>query len=361
MNVEEYRLHTKGTSQYIEVPVSAMEFYGNYARIMTSDIKLDGLVVAEDMRDSICRYVGVSPALNRDLYATDPTLWKTVLDKLYSAHGNDKIIILIESLPSCKYIKGICTNPRPAISNSIFIDQVLNHFEDVGNTVIDSIEYAKDVVTSSVTVFGDTWYEGVSHPRFKLGVVFLNDETTNASCRMVLKFDNSELYYLPSKFYSASSSRYDKHTSNSVESLGMVLLKVSEDFLTGYIDKRAPEVIMYLDDSAKKVLSKAEYDATKTTLLNAARSSDMDEEEISDILTELSKIDDFEKLYGSIGSDYLWKSTALSENSLKIALAVVGRIPFDHQFYPECLPPIRDLLGEYLVKPRSCQYIAKRL
>lgn len=350
------------TLKYVEVPVSDIDFQGNFANIHNYSYNYDGLIVAEEMRDALCKYVGMSPPMNKALYNTDPTLWKEVLTRLYSLHSEDTVILVIEKLPSSKYIKGICQASRPALDNTTFIKECISHFEDVDVASIEEVDYASDNTTASVIVLMNEWeteYAGV--PRFKIGVVLTNNEENTVTARLVIKRDHQEYIYFPSKVYGASSGRYDKRTKDAQESLQMLLLKVSEDFLTHYIKSRAPEVVMYLDDAAKKHLSLAEFDALRNVIVNAAHLSEMDEEEIGDILSELAPISDFETLYGSLGTDYLWKATAFSDIPMNSALNVIGKIPEDHKFYPECIPSIREILGEYLVKPRNCQFVAKRL
>lgn len=364
MKLDKYLEIAKETTdlRYISVPVSDIDFQGNYVNIHNYDYNYDSLIVSGEVRDAICRMVGMSPPLNKSLYETDPSLWKTVLNKLYSLHSKETILLMIDRAISSEYIKDICQSPRPALSNTEFIQEVINHFEDVDCAEVTDIDYSSDWTTSGVTVLMNNWVTNFPDlPRFKVGVVLLNDEANNSTARLVLKFDNQEIIYFPSKIYNASSSRYDKHTADSKESLRVLLLKVSEDFLTGYIDGRVNELVAYLTDAAKKTLSKSEYDTIRNVIINAAHLSDMDEEEIGAILTELAVIDDYEKLYGSIGSDYLWKSTAFSDTPMSTALKVIGRIPVEHVFYPECLLSIREILGEYLAKPRNCQFIAKRL
>ena len=359
MDIATYKNQPQEISEYLEVSVNDMQFDGNYLSIKDNPA-YGSIYITDNMRESLCRFVGVSPSLNRGLYSLDQDLWREVLTKLFKYHGKEIIILLLGASDDDSYVKGVCTTTRSSVSSVSFVNKVLSHFEDVQDTIVSDIDYSKDNLVSHVVVLGSKTYTDVHNRVFNLGVVFRNDETSNSTCKMVLKYVDSEVYYLPSKLYNLSSSRYDRTTSNSMESLEVLLLRVSEDFLTNRFDDMSQEILDKIRSADNKYISYQEFDRLRVVLLKMARSSDFIEDDVNEISSKLDELNDFEKLYGKIDNDYLWKCTAISENSLGKVLMFVDSITSDYKFYPEEVTFLRDLLGEYLIDSRVCQHIAKR-
>lgn len=362
MNLSAYNKLTKDNSFYKEVDVSNLKFDGEFLTIH-DEHDLGDIYITDLMKDSLCKFVGLSSSINKGLYSTDKELWYKVLTKLYNYYSKSSIILLVseDSEDHRYYVKGLCNSTRELLTNVSFINSIIKYYNQYDNITITDIGYTRDLVNSHVVVTCDTVHKDVNDKEFTIGVVFRNDELNGTYCRMVINYSDGIMYYLPPKYYNVTTSRYMKTTADSKEALEIVMLRVFEDLTSDVFESRLGELMNLIGSSKYKFISRMEYERTKSLLSNVSSSSDISDEEYNDILEDLSSIDDFETIYGSIENDYLWKCTAIGGTSLYDLLELVGSISKDHQFYPEDNNLLREFMGEYLTIPRVCQLLAKKL
>lgn len=361
MKLTAYEKLTKDTSFYEEVDVSDLHIDDEYLSIYNSNY--GDIYITDSMKDSLCKYVGLSSSINKGLYDTDKDLWYQVVTKLYKYYSKSTVMLLVSSSDDGKYyVKGICNSPRELLINSEFINKVINYFEDSCDIDIADIGYTNGLTTSHIIVEFNKLYDDPSTNKlFKFGVVFRNDELNGTYCRLVMSYTDGTIYYLPSKYYNTTISRYFKNTVDSKEALEMVMLKVMEDLTSGSFEDKVDLLRSLLISSKDKCLSRMEFERVKALLSNVCSTSEISDEEYSDVLKELDNFDDYEDLYGSIENDYLWKCTAIGGTTLFDIMKVVSSISKNHQFYPEDENLIREFLGEYLTVPRVCQVLAKKI
>lgn len=362
MNLTAYENLTKDNSFYKEVDVSDLHIGEEYLSIKGQD-NYGEIYITESMKDSLCKYVGLTSSINRSLYSTDKDLWYKVLTKLYKYYSKSTVMMLVsESDDGRCFVKGICNSDRELLINHEFINDVIRYYDQYDEISIVDIGYDKNSMLSHVVLVSDKSYtDPVRLIGFKFGVVFRNDELNSTYCRMVIYYDDGTMYYLPSKYYNITTSRYFKTTVNAKEALEMVMIRVLEDLTSNTFEDKLATILKLMVDSGNKYISRMEYERVKSLISNACSGSDISDEEYSDIIEELNKFDDFEDLYGEIGNDYLWKCTAIGGTTLLDIIKVVCSISKDHQFYPESENIIREFLGEYLTTPRVCQLLAKKL
>lgn len=344
--------------RYMEVSVEDLIFRDNFVDIASNPL-IAPIYVTEEFKDAVCRYVGMSPSLNKCLYEIDEGLWRDALNKLYKYHHKETIRMLISTSNGNSIVKGLVTTDREPVLARAFINDTVKFFDIYTEVEVSEILYEPDTNISSVTVLLVKKAEYNVRP-YRLGVVFTNNELDSITARLVMKYDDGDYYYLPSKMYNLSSSRYAKTTSTSSEALNILLVRVSEDLLGTAISEKESFVTSRILESANKKITLQEYSALVTTLSNMSYESQLDESEIEDILSEVSTLNDFETIYNTLRSDYLWKCTALSGNSFDDMFRVIDTLPSSHVFYPRCLPYLRDLLGDYLMNVRICQMLANK-
>lgn len=360
MDITSYEKHPMQTTFYESVSISNLVFDDNYVKLLNAP-DLGDILLTDSMRDSLCRFVGLSPSLNRGLYSTDKDLWYKVLNKLYQYHHKEEVILLLSknSVDNCSYsVKGICNNSsRESITTKCFIDKVLSYFETYPEIEISDIEFSNLDTKSSVILLSKEEYL-FKDKKFRIGVAVFNDETSNSYTRMVIKYTDSDYYYLPSKIYNLSSSRYDKTTSSSMESLEILLLRVVEDMTSSILSEKIDYIIDRMYNSYESKLSYNEFNRALVLIRNVYTASDVDGDIINDIVSLFDKFDTFETTYGQKNHDYLWQCTAFSDYSVGDILEVLDSLYKEYTLYPENVIFLRELLGEYLISPRVCETIA---
>lgn len=361
MTLTQYKNSNFKCSNYLEVTISDLVFDDNTLTIQDNN-DYGNLIVTDNLRNSICKYVGMSSSIDKGLYSTDKDLWYKVLAKLYSYYSKDNLILNISESNAGYYVNGICNSSKAPLSSKDFIDGVIRYYEDFSEISVYDIKCLEGETVSEVLLSINTEiYKDFTNKSFKLGVVFRNDELSNCYCRMAIIYDDGVVYYLPSKYYNLTTSRYDRSTSDNKEALDILLLRVSEDTASGYFNDKSEEILDHLSYSSHKNLSLMEYDNFKTLIQNISVSSDLSDEEINDISNSLDSINDFETIYGPLKNDYLWKCTAIGSFTLHDLLKVAHCICKEHVFYPKEDILLREFLGDYLVTPRNCQLLAKKL
>lgn len=344
MNIDSFTKLSKSNVEYLVEPVSELVFDGNYLSV--KDGSYEDIELTNTVKESICRMVGVSPSLSNSLYDIDKELWSTVLTRLYSYHNKDNLVILVSELEDGKYkTKGLCNTSRETIPSFRFINKVLNYFNDNQSITVSDITFSNDSNLANVILLLNEDFISFNNESYKLGFVIYNDEFYNSYCRSVL-YKDSLYYYLPSKCYNLSSSRYDRVTETAEESLDIMLLRISDDIDTKVLDNLVESVNYKIDSLSKLQYSYQEYTDLCTIIVNACTKSCVGN--INDVTDLLDSINDFITLYGELKNEYLWKCTAFSNNTFSKFLNILTYVETSCAILPEDITPVREYLGQLL-------------
>lgn len=355
MNVDFYRsLLDKPSKSYEKINMAESLIHRNDLYFMTeSGTKVS---LSEKVLSKVTKYAGVPQAVLKYLSYED---WYSLIQKKYSelsayvktVEGSD---LLVEDL----FVGDVVP-----MMNEEFIDSVISFFEDRKEFSIREILYDKQSIESSVLVELTNNQTSVLNPKnYVLGVVFLNDESWQITCRLSVRV-GSDVYYLPSKNMNLTSGRYNKTSSDIKEALGQLLLRVSDDMLTPDWYNRLEGFVVRMNDLFSVSATYEEYSNVRTTLKRAAVSSDMDEEvkDIDSILYE--EMNDFEKHYKPDDSrewSYLWRCTAISDNTVAKLIESVNSVLSKYRFYDTNLKIIRMMLGDLVMTRRIIKELAPR-
>ena len=355
MNVDFYRsLLDKPSKSYEKINMADSLAHRNDLYFMTeSGTKIS---LSEKVLSKITKYAGVPQAVLKYLSYDD---WYSLIQKKYSElSAHVKIVEGSDTLVDDLFVGEVVP-----MMNEDFINSVISFFEDRKEFSIREILYDKQSIESSVLVELTNNQTSVLNPKdYVLGVVFLNDESWQITCRLSVRV-GTDVYYLPSKNMNLTSGRYNKTSSNIKEALGQLLLRVSDDMLTPEWYNRLEGFVVRMNELLSVSATYEEYSNVRTTLKRAAVSSDMDEEvkDIDSILYE--EMNDFEKNYKPDDSrewSYLWRCTAISDNTVAKLIESVNSVLSKYRFYDANLKIIRMMLGDLVMTRRIIKELAPR-
>lgn len=361
-NTYENIIESEGLKEYyIDADVPSILFHDT--TVTVEGTVLTSAPITEDVKNAICRYVGMSASLAKYLSGQDQSFWKEALTRLYKYKDKESITLLVqEDSTGFRVVKNVTMSDRQPMTNVNFIDRVYEYFSTSESLEIADIVYDSSSIESYVVlrVLGLTPMDGGDRS-WTLGFVFRGDETGGISCRLaIVPSEGSDIIYLPAKMYNLTSTRYDKTTHCTEESLDMLMLRVLEDVELNetFLEDKWAEVLARKVVLKETEISLLEFTQLRNTISNACYMSNMSEEEVSQVLEKIEEFDDYNKIYGDLKSDYLWRCTAFSNHNFTEILEMVGNITSSHVFYPQALSQIRYLLGEYVMLPRLHSMVA---
>lgn len=252
-----------------------------------------------------------------------------------------------------------------SLLNSDFFRRTLSLLDTSDAVGVSEVYYDKNVEKSYIIVkkvspveVVDEYVDGRSEiNRYNIGILLLNDEIGTLSTRLVLYFNNHPLY-LPANYYNSTISRYKRSTSNAVEALEVLILKVIEDLRDNNIYQKVKDFHYKYTLNKKIGSSYEEYN----TILKAMRKIPTIIEDNSVLENLMSKYDIFEEKYPQLDgkkSSYIWRCTALGEITVEDLVGTVVKILNDTYAPPVEYFAVRELLGYYISTDRIASEIAK--
>lgn len=255
---------------------------------------------------------------------------------------------------------------RLPILNYEFLARVISLSETCSDIELKSISYNPDSSISSVIVKRKTpisieekfLNKDSEYTEYEVGILLTNDELSGTSARLVI-YINGQPLYLPSSYYTSSTARYKKSTSDSVEALEVLMLRVIDDLRDDNLVERIQNLHYRYLENQKVSATYEEYRAVLRTLRRIPEIIENNE-----LLAPLVSPYDtnFEEKYSGIEdqqSSYVWRCTALSDltiaNLLDITTTILNNLVEDSSDYTT----IRELLGSYISTPRIVREIAK--
>lgn len=355
MNLQIYNSLAKSKVTYLESSVSDLVFDDGYLSVK-GDAEFKDIELTETVKESICRMVGISPSLSKSLYSIDKDLWDTVLCRLYSYHEKESIVLILNEMEDGKYsTKCLCNVPKETVSNERFISKVINYMKDYQDLSVSDITYSNESTLASVVILNNKEYEDYLGNKYQLGFVVYNDELTNGYCRGVM-YKDGVYYYLTSKMYNLTTSRYDKSTNDSYESLDIMLLRITDDYNSGILDTFVDTINKNIEVLRSKNYSYQEYSELFNVVTNLCTKSYT--AELDNVVEMLNSLNDLEEKYGDIKSDYLWKCTAFSSNVFDSLIGVLKYVECNCGILPEDLVPLREYAGMLLSSKKMVEVIA---
>lgn len=313
--------------------------------------------LSEKILERVTKYAGVPKAVLKYLEYED---WRNLI---ISKYADLQAYVKLPKEPVDVLIDDLFVGDVVPMMNEDFINAVISFFEDRKEFSIKEILYDKVSTESSVLVELTNNQTTTFNPdNYVLGVVFLNDESWQITCRLSVRV-GEDVYYLPSQHMNLTSGRYNRTSSDIRESLGQLMLRVSDDMLTPEWYDKIESFVVRMRDLHSVSATYEEYSNVRTTLKRAAVSSDMEEEvkDIDDILYE--EMNDFERNYKPADSregSYLWRCTAISDNTIAKLVESVNSILSKYRFYDTNLKVIRMMLGDLVMTRRIIRELAPR-
>ena len=325
---------------------------------------IDNCILSTDLLSRLAKDLGFS----YDLYLTLDTIDKNASDTLIksmSTHSRHTDIVLLADKENSEIIDYTLESERLPVLNSDFIKRVTSLAETSDSISISDIYYHKDDKISSIIlkkndpIKVEVSFEGKDSTiyEYQIGVLIVNDEVNNTYSRLVLYVEGQPLY-LPASYYNTTTSRYRRSTSNSLEALEVLLLKVIDDLREDELLYKIQE-LHYRYRANKNILaSYEEYN----TVLSVMRKIPSIIEDNSFLESLLSKYEDFEKKYTKLEdqrSSYVWRCTALSDITIGALVSITSKILSDLNAPSIEYFRVRELLGNYVSTSRIAEEIAK--
>lgn len=355
MNVDFYRSLEKPKKSYEEIDMVNSLVDSKDLYVMTeSGHKIP---LSEKALERITKYAGVPKAVFKYLKYED---WRTLMIEKYSEL---KAYVKVPDDLTDLILSDIFVGEVVPMMNEDFINTVISFFEDRSEFIVREILYDKQSTESSVIIELKNNQTSLANPdNYVLGVVFLNDENWQITCRLSVRVGD-DVYYLPSQHMNLTSGRYNRTSSDIKEALGQLMLRVSDDMLTPEWYNKIEGFVVRMKSLYSVSATYEEYSNVRTTLKRAAVSSDMVEEvkDIDDILYE--EMNDFERHYkpnDSREGSYLWRCTAISDNTIAKLVESVNSILSEYRFYDNNLRVIRMMLGDLVMTRRIVKELAPR-
>ena len=316
--------------------------------------------IAPCVVDELCKKSGIPTNMSKILKCKDKNLWIENNILLYNYYYNSAPLVYLVVDNSVEYIT---SKSIPPVLNTEFLRVAGSFFEDYGYLVdMDSYSYDQSRTISEFTVFKREKHNYAGRD-YILGVLFTNDELSNISCTLVAEVDGIR-FYLPSKYYNLSSSRYSRSTSNSIEAFQMLLLRVIEDISDENWYSIIPEVNTNIVSCQRTPATYEDYKRLSQLVNKSAINSDISEGEIKDILESLEDtLADFEKNYSdpdSMNKSYIWRCSALSEHTIYDLIVSLISTTRAHEYYPETMRDIFKSIGDMIMLDNIATELAKR-
>lgn len=316
-----------------------------------------------EIRQRLAKELGFS----YDLYTTLHDIDDLAADSLVysmSTHSKHPTIHLLKDEEE-KKILGYSLDDRAPILNKDFLHRVISLADACDEVGVAEIHYHKDDTISSIIlkkkspIVIEIKYEGRESEfvNYNIGVVIINDELTSAYTRLVLYVDEQPLY-LPATYYNTTTSRYKRSTSNSKESLELLVLKVIEDLRENYLYNKLYD-FHYRYRANKDILATYEE---YNLLLRTMRKIPTVIEDNSFLEVLLNEYENFEKTYPKLEdqkSSYIWRCTAMSNITVGELVKMTIRLLSNIGAPPIEYAAIRELLGGYVSTNRIAEEIAK--
>jgi len=313
----------------------------------------------------ILRKLSKDLGFSYDLYLTMLNIAPSAADSLVasmSQQSNHKEITLL--LGKDSVLGYSLESPRTPLLNSDFLKRVSSIVEASSEVQVAEKNYHPEDTTASVIIkkvapiIIEEKYEGKPSKSFEynIGILVVNDELSTTYSRLVLYIDNQPLY-LPASYYSATSSRFKRSTSDAAEALEVLVLKIIEDLRENEMYNKIYD-FHYRYRANKYVLST--YEEYNNVLKTMRRIPTVIEDN-SCLEKLVSKYENFERKYIKIDeqkSSYIWRCTAVEGTSIdeliRMTITILNEL---------CAPAveyaaIRELLGEYLSTSRIATEIA---
>lgn len=331
-----------------------------HPEIFSGCLYIDGncYELSSEVVESICKQSGVPATMNHVLKNSNHELWVNSVTSMYNHYYKGvNLNFLCEEFR----IQNVSFKKTPPLLNTEFLKSLIRQVDTYSDILeIDSFCYDENSTTSEMIIFHREDHEYRDRV-YKLGVVLSNDELNAVTCNLAVRYED-KLFYLPSKYYNLSSSRYSRSASNSQESLDLLFLRVLSDISSESWFSIIPTVDMNLQMCKKIPATYEEYRRVFRVLKSSALASNIEDTE--DVLGLLEDtFSDFESNYPSLEDkkgSYIWRCSALSENSIYDLIELFHKIPKDHIFYPETLREVRVGLGELIMLNKLSTELAKR-
>lgn len=319
----------------------------------------DTLQVTEETLSDIIRASGIPKNLSKVLRSQESELWVTNVITMCDYYYSSDVVFLVEN---SLVTKVTFTRVRPLLNTEFFriMSSLLEEYEDL--VFVDEFNYSTDSYESDISIFPCKSYE-YQEREYRLGVMFLNNELDTVNCRLVVKTPDIS-FYLPSKYYSLSASRYLKTSADRSEALSQLVLRVLESISSDSWYSIIPEIDMNIRNCGKISATYEEYRQAQRLLSNVSLESDLDDSVSEEVTERLStSFADFEKNYPLLDEKkgfYIWRCSALSENTILDIAKTLDTLAKSKIFYPESVKKIRELVGEYIMLSRISTNLAKR-
>ena len=316
--------------------------------------------ISEDIMKKLSRELGFSYDLYLNLAAVNHEAALTLLKSIIK---QSDILLLVDCDTDVVYGYTLETERKP-ILNSQFMSTVRSLLETTDQLIISEPDYSEESTISSVILRKkepiqiEEKYENKESNfiPYDVGVLLSNDELGVASCRLVLYVEKQPLY-LPTSLYNSSTSRYKRATSNSLDALEVLILKIIEDFQGDFINNRIRDLHYRYRYNKHIVVSYEEYN----TLLRTLRKMPTIIEDDSPLDPIISIYHKFESIYNNLTdkrTSYIWRCTALGAFTIEELVTGTCRILSDLYAPVSEYYDIRELLGSYISGTRIAEDIA---
>ena len=309
--------------------------------------------------ETICKNSGIPATLMNILKRNNPELLISNILSGCDYYYKGNLNFLIEN----DRVLSVSFNKNTPLLNKKFISIMESTLEDYSDIVsISSLSYDVNSLESSITIYPTEGFV-YNNTSYNLGVVFENDELDTISCKLLSKLGDIE-FYLPSKYFNLSASRYMRTSKDMEEALRQLIIRVLESIQDR---DRWFSLILEVDiciRNCKKI--KVTYEEYKNVikLLNKISSdSDINEDEYEDIKNSLDSefLNDFVSNYPAIDekkNSYIWRCSALSELSIYDLVMFVNDWKNSKVFYPSCDKDIMRLIGDFIMLERVSMNLA---
>lgn len=350
---------TKDNKFFLDVRLS------EHRELFRGDLIIEGTkyVVPEEVIELICKLSGISNSMNKILRETSESSWIDTIILMYKYYYSEERLYLLAD--ENNYILEATAKSIKPLLNSEFFQETVKFFSDYEDlTELDSFYYDPSSTSSEILIFNKSSYnykEGV----YKVGILLTNSELGKVSCRIAVQYKNI-LFYLPPKYCNLSSARYNKTASDSIEAYKLLLLRIigdmsEQDSWFSII----PEIHYKIEDCKSLPVTYEEYRRATRLLNRISVLSDMDNEEISEIIESLEdEFKDFEKNYPTMEDkkgSYIWRCSAVSDLNVYHLVESLQKVIDSHIFYPEVSSDIRSTIGDFIVLNKLSTELAKKV
>lgn len=327
---------------------------------MFREEQLDGASIEVKVLENLSKDLGLSYNLYSSICSLDEQLADRLVSTMVLKTGHSSVSFL-RDVESNKILGYTLDSSRTPISNYEFLYR-LNSQVEASSDVVSIEEYyiSEEDNISTVLISRNDPIEiksAHSEGKYKVGVLFVNDEFSNTYCRLVVYIGGQPLY-LPASYYNTSSSRYRRTTSDSKESLDVMILKVIDDLRSDVLYNKIYDMHFRYRANKELVASYEEYSELLNNFLRIP--TVVEDRGLADPI--ILRRGDFEEKYDSLDehtSSYLWRCTATSENTIGSLLELTTSLLNDIKAPNIEYFRIREILGSYVGTQRVASEIAK--